>query len=66
VLKETESALACCQHETVKTKRSKKEREKAALDAVARELARPRFVESTRREEETTARRATKCSRKLG
>jgi hypothetical protein len=66
VLKETESALAWCHHETVNPKRSKKEREKAALDAVAREMVRPRFVESARREEEAATRRATKRKRKLG
>jgi hypothetical protein len=66
VLKETESVLAGCQHEAVKSKSSKKERDKAALDAVAREMGRPRFVESARREEEAFARRATNRKRKLG
>jgi hypothetical protein len=39
VLKETESVLVACQPEAVKPKKSKKERDKAALDAVAREEA---------------------------
>jgi hypothetical protein len=65
VLKETESALAVCQHEAVKPKRSKKERDKGVLDAVAREMARPCLVESARQQEEATARRATKRKRKL-
>jgi hypothetical protein len=64
VLKDTESVLAVCQRDAVKAKRSKKEREKVALDAVAREMGRPRFVESARREEEaaTPARRSLKGS----
>jgi hypothetical protein len=66
VLKETESVFAGCQHEAVKGKRSKKEQDKAALDAVAREMGRPRFVESARREEEAAAPRATNRKRKLG
>jgi hypothetical protein len=66
VLKETESVFAGCQHETVKGKRSKKERDKAALDAVAREMGRPRFVESARREEEAAVPRAKNRKRKLG
>lgn len=66
VLKETESVSAGCQHEAVKGKESKKERDKAALDAVAQEMGRPRFVESARREEEAAARRATNRKRKLG
>ncbi|HXN27088.1 MAG TPA: hypothetical protein VN902_08215 [Candidatus Acidoferrales bacterium] len=50
----------------MKGKESKKERDKAALDAVAQEMGRPRFVESARREEEAAARRATNRKRKLG
>jgi hypothetical protein len=52
VLKETESGLAGCQHEAVKSEKSKKARDKAALAAVAKEMRRPRFVESARAEEE--------------
>jgi hypothetical protein len=65
VLKETESVLAGCQHEALKPKISKKERDKTALEAVTREMGRPRFVESTRREQEAAARRATNRKRKL-
>ena len=66
VLKETESVLAGCQYEAVKGKKSKKERDKAALDDVAREMGRPRFVESARREEEAAVHRPKNRKRKLG
>jgi hypothetical protein len=60
VLKETESALPECQHGAVKAKRSRKERDKAALDAVAKEIARPQFAKSARQKEEAAGRRPTK------
>jgi hypothetical protein len=66
VLKDTESVLAVCKHEALKAKRSKKERDKAALDAVAREMGRPRFAESARQEQEAAARLASKRRGKLG
>ena len=66
LLKETESVLAAFQSVAVKPRRSKKERDRAALAAVAREMGRPRLVESARREEEAGTRRATKRKRKLG
>jgi hypothetical protein len=59
VLKGTESVLAKCQHESMKRKKSKKERDKAALAAVIIEMDRPRFVESARQEEATAGHRVT-------
>jgi hypothetical protein len=66
VQKETESVLAGCQHEAVKPKQSKKARDEAALAAVAKEMGRPRFVESARAEEEAAAHPVTNRKRKLG
>jgi hypothetical protein len=60
VLKETESPLAGCQDETVKPKKSsKKELDKAALAAVAKEMEQPRFAESAREEEEASGHKLT-------
>jgi len=59
VLKETESVLAACQHEAVKRKKSKKELDKAALAAVAKEMEQPRLVESARQEEEAAGHQLT-------
>jgi hypothetical protein len=66
VLKETESLLAGCQHQSMKRKRSNKERDKAALAAVTKEMEQPRFAESARREEEAAGHHATNAKRKLG
>ena len=66
VLKETESLLAGCQHQSMKRKRSKKERDKAALTAVTKEMEQPSFAESARREEAAAGHHATNATRKLG
>jgi hypothetical protein len=42
----------------VKRKKSKKELDKAALAAVAKEMGQPRFAESARREEEAAEHQA--------
>jgi len=51
--------LAACQHEAVKRKKSKKELDKAALAAVAKEMEQPRLVESARQEEEAAGHQLT-------
>jgi hypothetical protein len=67
VLKETESVLAGCQHEALKSKKSsKKQRDKAALAAVTREMEWPRFAESARAEEIAAGHRSISRKRKLG
>jgi hypothetical protein len=52
VRKETESLLAGCDDGFVKRKKSKKQRDQAAIAAVTREMAQPRFAVSARRDEE--------------
>jgi hypothetical protein len=59
VLKETESVHAGCQNQAVKAKKSKKERDSAALAAVAKEMEQPRFAESAREEEEASGHKLT-------
>jgi hypothetical protein len=66
VLKETESLLAGRQHQSMKRKRSKKERDKAVLAAVTKEMEQPRFAESARPQEEVAGHHATNAARKLG
>jgi hypothetical protein len=58
VLKETEFLFAGYQDKIVKPKKSKKELDKAALAAVAKEMEQPRFAESARREEEAAGHQA--------
>lgn len=58
--------LAGCRHETVKSKKSKQARDSAALAALAREIGRPRFAESTRAEEEAAGDQLTSRKKKLG
>jgi hypothetical protein len=50
----------------VKRKKSKKERDKATLAAVAREMEQPRFAESARQEEEAAGHQVTSHRKQLG
>jgi len=50
VLKGAVLAAAGCQATGVKNKKSKKERDKATLARITKEMAEPRFAESTREE----------------
>jgi hypothetical protein len=67
VRKETEWRGAGCQDEAVKDRKStKKQRDKAALAAVTREMERPRFVESARAEEEAAGHQGINRKKRLG
>jgi hypothetical protein len=63
VLKETESLLAGCQHQSMKRKRTNKERDKAALAAVMKEMEQPPFAESARQQEEAAGHHAKNAKR---
>jgi len=67
VLKETEWRGGGCQDEAVKEKKlAKKQRDKAALADVTREMGRPRFAESARAEEEAAGHQGITRKKKLG
>jgi hypothetical protein len=66
VLKETEFLFAGCQNEKVKRKKSKKERDKTALAAVAKEMEQPRFAESAREGQEAAGHQLTNRKKQLG
>jgi hypothetical protein len=52
VLNRTTLLHATCHHRSVKHKKSKKQRDKATLASVTKEMAGPRFAKSTRKKEE--------------
>lgn len=66
VRNETESLFAWCDNGCVKRKKSRKQREKDAIAAVAKEMARPRYAVSARRNEEAALLRIRKLKKYLG